>query len=277
MLIKPVDIINDDVKDPFKQRHTGRVVDNNDPEKRKRVKVLIDLWDYLEDDNLPWVKQENLSSGVNADEAEHHIPEIGADVVVYFKNGSPDDPVYTGAETTEENRCSLFDEDYPNTYGYRDKIGNFMMNNKKTGISVYHHNSGSEVQLDPDGSLTVTNPSGAYARCNTSGEWEFFGPKLTFNIDDELNINASSIKMTARQDIALRADTTTIGSKTSSVFASEGGILIGSTKANVTIKGNEITAEGNFGCNNGVDTIFIDLLSKRPFVFNKGILTGVKL
>lgn len=268
--------MDEEFRDVFKLTHIGKVVDNNDPEKRKRLKIIIDPWEYLEDKDLPWVKQAGDGSvGNSPDTSTHNIPEIGADVSVYFKNGDPEDPVYTGVETTESNKCSLFDEYYPNTYGKKDSKGNFEIHNKETGISVYHHNSGTEVQQDPDGSITITNPNGAYAHCDEAGNWKIYGPNLKFVADDTIEMQAANIKMQATKSLNIGGNTTQLGGVQALNLASGADILIGSKSGgSLRIGAKEIVANGLFRCSNGANGTIINILSGKPFIFANGILIG---
>lgn len=275
MLLKPYSIIDKGDSNPFNNVHIGIVVDNNDPEKRKRIKVQIDPWYYLPTEKLPWVKQDgNGSVGNSPDETIHSVPEVGADVSVYFKNGDPDDPVYKGVETTEANKCSLFDEDYPHTHGEKDSIGNFTMHNKKTGISLWHHNSGTEVQYDPDGSFTITNPTGAYAHCDSTGNWTFWGASMKFNIDGEFNVNATTINMTATKSATLKGDTTKVIGSQSTVLGGGNSASVGCGSSKIDFNGSAIDAKGNFQCTNGASGVLNDIMGARVYVFNNGILTS---
>lgn len=270
MLLKPYGILEEDYLNPYEQSYVGKVVDNNDPKRLKRVKVLIDIWDYMTDEQLPWVKQQgDGTNGNSPDSSQHNIPEIGSEVRVVFPSKNADDPQYTGMETTEANKCSLFDEDYPNTYGGKDSIGNFTMHNKKTGISVFHHNSGTEVQMDPDGSYTVTSKSGAYVRCDASGAFSFWAPNVTFNVDDKVLVNATRMEFCAQHNIDLNADNINLNGTTSVNAKAPVVNLVGNA---VEVPGNMTV--GNLTPKNGGSAIITSLIDKKSYIFMDGLLQG---
>ena len=204
MLIKPYTILNDEQRDPFTLRHIGTVVNNNDPEKRKRLQIHIDPWDYLEDEALPWVKQEGDGAiGCSPSESSHHIPEIGAEVTVYFKNNDPNDPVYTGVETTEANRCTLFDEGYPNSYGNKDSVGNYEVVNKDSKTTVRQYASGTTVRAEANGEMCIETKEGNYIKIDGDGIITLYGPKVRILPDDEIEMRATKIHIQATNKLEL--------------------------------------------------------------------------
>ena len=205
MLLKPYTQMDKNNLDPYEQTYVGEVLDNNDPDKLKRLKISIPIWDMYTDEQLQWVPPAG-NAGASANVDKHDIPEIGSSVTVYFNNKNPDDPRYTGVNVTESTKCSLFDEDYPNTYGEKDSIGNFVMHNKKTGISVFHHNSGTEVQCDPDGSFIVTGNSGCYASCDADGHFRFSGTSFTVIAAEDLKLAGTRVSIAAANALQLKAN-----------------------------------------------------------------------
>lgn len=271
MLLKPFGVLGEDYKDPYQQSYTGKVVDNKDPDKLKRVKVLISIWDYMTDDQLPWVKQIGDGAvGNSADNATHDVPEIGSEVSVSFPKGQADDPRYSGVETTTENKCSLFDEFYPNTYGNKDSAGNFNITNKETGITVYHHNSGTELQIDKDGSYTITSNSGSTVYCDNAGNLTFRAPKVNMIIDDTIDLTATNINMYATHNMNLKAGAINITGESTTDVASP-NINLNAT-AGVEIPSS--CSIGNLKAGNGGTAIINDLIGKKFYVFQDGLLQG---
>lgn len=273
MLLKPYGILKDiDKKDPYTQSYTGVVVDNNDPLKLKRVKVLIDLWDYMTTEQLPWVRQKgDGTTGSSPDNSQHNIPEINSEVRVSFPTNNPNEPEYSGIETTLENRCAIFDESYPNTYGNKDSAGNITIHNKETGISVFRHNSGSQVQFDKSGAFTVTNKTGAYCHCDAMGNFTFYGPTMTFNVDDKITFNATAIELYATHNIDLKADNIIASGQT--------GCNINSAAVNINAQ-SEVTIPGKCTVgklapkNGGTATIVDMTAGPKTFLFKDGLLQG---
>ena len=204
MLLKPYTLLEEEFRDPFKLKHVGVVVDNNDPEKRKRLKIQIDPWNYLEDADLPWVKPDGDGAvGCSPNETNHRIPEKGAEVTVYFKNYDPNDPVYTGVETTDANKCTLFDEGYPNTYGTKDSAGNYEIVNKETNTTVRQYASGTTVRSEADGAMTIETKEGNYIQIDGDGIITLYGPKVRILPDDEIEMRATRIKIQATNELQL--------------------------------------------------------------------------
>ena len=240
MLLKPYTVLNDEQRDPFTLRHIGVVVNNNDPEKRKRLRVHIDPWDYLEDEALPWVKQEGDGSvGCSPSESSHHIPEIGAEVTVYFKNNDPNDPVYTGVETTEANRCTLFDEGYPNSYGTKDSVGNYEVVNKDSKTTVRQYASGTTVRAEADGEMCIETKEGNYIKIDGDGIITLYGPKVRILPDDEIEMRATKIKIQATNELQLNGNVVAVKGTTGTRVNSGGTLSIGS-KADVNIAGKDV-------------------------------------
>lgn len=273
MLLKPYTILNDEQRDPFSLKHIGIVADNNDPEKRKRLKIQIDPWDYLEDADLPWVKQEGDGSvGCSPSESSHHIPEIGSEVIVYFKNNDPNDPVYTGVETTEANRCTLFDEGYPNSYGSKDSVGNYEITNKDSKTTVRQYASGTTVRSESDGTYIIETKEGNYIQIDGNGEVWIKGPKIHICADDDVEIRGTRVNITASNELQLNAQTVNTSGLQGVSIKSGGNIDISATSS-VNMNGADVTAH-NLKAIPGADGVVEGLLSGTMYVFNNGILTG---
>lgn len=273
MLLKPYTVLNDEQRDPFTLKHLGVVVDNNDPERRKRLKVHIDPWDYLDDEALPWVKQEGDGAvGCSPSESAHHIPEIGSEVTVYFKNNDPNDPVYTGVETTEANRCTLFDESYPNSYGNKDSVGNYELINKETKTTVRQYASGTTVRAESDGTMCIETKEGNYIEIDGSGVITLYGPKVRILPDDEIEMRATKITIQATDTLTLNGNAVNSSSTKGTEIKSGGNVDI-STPASVNIKGNDVTCH-HLKAVPGVTGAVIDVPSSAIMYVNDGIVTG---
>lgn len=274
MLLKPYGQIIEPTPDPYRQSHVGRVVDNNDPDKLKRVKVILDIWENRTNEELPWVKQQgNGQVGASPNETDHYIPELGAEVRVTFPNGDPDDPQYSGMEATTENKCTAFDEDYPNTYGKKDSLGNIEMTNKKTGIKVIKYSSGLMQQIDPDGKMmfkAAKNPS-ATLEFDENGNLTWKGPIFEVHADDKITLNSSSIELIAQQGINTKAQQISLQAD------AEVGIntaLTNITSMNSTNIRGGITNIAKLSVTSGGSALVPDLITKRMLEFSNGILQG---
>ena len=273
MLLKPYTILNDEQRDPFTLKHIGVVVNNNDPEKRKRLQIHIDPWDYLEDDDLPWVKQEGDGAvGCSPSESSHHIPEIGAEVTVYFKNNDPNDTVYTGVETTEANRCTLFDEGYPNSYGNKDSVGNYEVVNKDSKTTVRQYASGTTVRAEADGEMCIETKEGNYIKIDGNGEVWLKGPKIHICADDDIEMRATRINITASNQLKLNGNGVNIRGINGGGVYSSGNILLG-TPTSINLNASNTTAS-NLIAAPGASGMIESILTGSMYVFKNGILTG---
>ena len=64
------------------------VVDNNDPEKRKRIKIRAPfLHNNVKDEDLPWACPYDYAAWGNGSGDIMFIPKVGTEVIVDFKNG----------------------------------------------------------------------------------------------------------------------------------------------------------------------------------------------
>lgn len=79
----------------------GVVVDNLDPDKSGRCRITIPGIYPL--DGGPWAWQIGTAGGGTKERGRYHVPDIGADVAVWFEQGDPDAPAYVGGNYgTEE-------------------------------------------------------------------------------------------------------------------------------------------------------------------------------
>lgn len=273
MLLKPYNVMDDESHNPFELRHIGKVVDNNDPERRKRVKVLIEPWSYLETENLPWVKQEGDGTvGCSPDESHHHIPEVNSDVTVYFKNADPDDPVYTGVETTEANRCTLFDEGYPNSYGDKDSAGNYEVVNKESKTTVRQYASGTSVRAEADGTYVIETSSGNYIMIDGDGVVWLKGPKIKIYAEDDIDMRATRINITASNGLTMNGSNVTMTGVNGTKI--NGGAIAIQSKSSTILKG--ATTIDDLIVTNGASGQLIDLMNPgNIFTFHNGILSSV--
>jgi len=145
----------------------GRVVDNEDPDEKSKVKVrLLPEMKDAQEDHLPWLKPfmvNNMTSG-----AYSHSPlEIGSTVWAFFTS----DSFQTGWYITASYLEDLFDwndvaedlnsitegdnQEYPQARFIRYKDGTIVFHNTETGETGTYHNTGTYVFIDKEGSVFV--------------------------------------------------------------------------------------------------------------------------
>jgi len=99
--------------------YEGTVVDNNDPEDRGRVRVMVEgPYDPDESpENLPWATVAVQGVG---EAGQHRIPPVGSEVAVSFRDGHPAFPFVTGGWLTTEDIRNDSEQKY--TAGNRQDI-----------------------------------------------------------------------------------------------------------------------------------------------------------
>ncbi|QJT71159.1 hypothetical protein GR11A_00122 [Vibrio phage vB_VcorM_GR11A] len=131
----------------------GTVVFNQDPLRLGRIKCTVPPFLVGSPDDLPWVICKNPTGlGGNPNNSSFHVPIIGSEVCIEFPWGVYM-PVYSGFWQSMTTHQTLFDEDYPNTYGWRDGNGNYWKINKTVGYTRFEHESGSYIQFDRNGDV----------------------------------------------------------------------------------------------------------------------------
>lgn len=205
MLIKPYTILFKDQVEPSAMSYLGFVEDNNDPKKIGRVKVRIAPYSELSTADLPWASPKLGTHGNSSSYGGLNVPEVGSQVRVDFPSRDLTAPYYSGAELNEINRTTFFDEDYPNTYGYKDSIGNFAKINKERGTVQFQHYTSTNAQVAPDGSIRVSLSNGAFFIFDNSNSFELNIGTLdisgsgdgSFNVkaNNEINLEAGTINL----------------------------------------------------------------------------------
>ena len=143
-------------------RWTGKVIDNDDPEKLGRVKIMVfGYYDELSEYAIPWaVPDIGYIGGSNG---SFIIPENGTFLRGYFDQGDIQKPIYDSvafSEITARNLTRNFIvnklEDYPNKMVLMETdAGDYLTLNKASGETLFHHRSGLNITVDANGSLTI--------------------------------------------------------------------------------------------------------------------------
>lgn len=194
MLVKPFASIIAREKELATMSFLGTVEDNNDPKKLHRVKVHAAPYENLTTEQLPWALPKQSSCGNSPTNASFNVPEIGSQVRIFFPSQDVTAPYYEGAEFNETNRCTFFDEDYPNTYGYKDSKGNFMRINKAQETIELQHSSTTNLKVAADGSAQVSLSNGSsFTFSNYNGfDFDVKGSKISANGLGEINLQSNS-------------------------------------------------------------------------------------
>ena len=244
MLVRPILPLLKTTKEVASMSYLGIVEDNKDPEKLCRIKVRISPYDDFTTDELPWASPILGTHGNSSNSGGFNIPEIGSQVRIYFPSKDLTAPYYTGAELNESNRVTLFDDNYPNVYGYKDSRGNFYKVDKEAGTAHFQHESTSNMQVTPDGSVVVSLRG---------------GPTVTFSSYGAFGIDVGMIKVNGNPDGSLG-------------LQAESDVVIESPS--VILNTNVATVTGSLSVGNGASGVIWGL--GQIITVTDGIITSIK-
>ena len=136
--------------------YKAKVVSNTDPKKLGRVKATIKgLFEDSSTDKLPWIFPQNpYGLGGKTDSSSFSVPEVESELCVVFPFEDVYSPMYIGYWQSKGTHQSLFDDNYPDTYGFVDSIGNSLKVNKNTKDVSISHSSGNKIEIDQAGKET---------------------------------------------------------------------------------------------------------------------------
>jgi hypothetical protein len=146
--------------------YTGKIEDNNDPEKlgRCRIRVYGQFSDEIPTKDLPWANPDFTFIGSTL--GSFIVPPIDTLVKVYFEQDDPYRPMYTTKIVDRNKLSNEKDEDYPSTMIlFESDLGDYFKINTATGESTYRHASGVIITLNKEGEITIdssTTNSGKY-------------------------------------------------------------------------------------------------------------------
>ena len=148
----------------------GYVIDNNDPEKRQRVKIRVaQLHRNVTDEDLPWAIPDGSQSRGNAGAGAGsvNVPVLYAKVYIRFDDNDPHNPRYSGSPTTDDvnGENELLDSDaesYPHSRGNIDDAGNrYNVNAEKETID-HTHKSGTTEHTAANETKTIASAADLY-------------------------------------------------------------------------------------------------------------------
>ncbi len=122
---------------PLSGVHVATVKVNDDPNKLSRVRCSIDGLIVGDDNLLPWFSLRNPAMfGSSSDTQYQCIPDVGSKVLVVFPDLTPYTGEVIGYYDSTTNHNSELDDNYPDTYGFKDSKGNIFKINKNSGDIV---------------------------------------------------------------------------------------------------------------------------------------------
>lgn len=158
MFLKAIEVLNK--SKPLAVPYKGVVVDNQDPLKLGRVKCTIDgIFAAVDDIGLlPWIAPHSPTSlGGRSDSSSFMVPELESELVIEFPYESIYAGFYTGFWQSQVTHHGMFNEDYPETYGFSDKQNTFWKVNKRKKYMELSHSSGSYIRFDSTGDIEISS------------------------------------------------------------------------------------------------------------------------
>ena len=249
------------------------VVDNNDPDKLKRLKIRIEeihgTTQEIPDSNLPWAIQFRPTFlGGDADLSTSAVPRIGSSVIVTHIRGEIYQPAYMFELAHNSNRIPQGEESYPDSYVFKDSDENYYHVDMVNDTLDIKFNGSETLQITVDRTSNINNNDTRIVGGNESTT--IGGTRTTTVVGDETKIVNSNQDVTVdvnrSESIGGSLTQTITGPKTVNssrlVINTTADVDINSA-AKVTIDGSQIELNGAGG---GVlTTESINPLTGTPF------------
>jgi uncharacterized protein involved in type VI secretion and phage assembly len=171
-------------KQNYNQKYVGEVVDNNDPLKKGRIKVIVPyIFDGIKTEDLPWCEP-NFPYGGSENLGFFFVPEKGSNVIIEFIGGSKYKPIWTGTCYREyEGENIPPEEAIRNNYTHRKiiktKTGYILFDDKDKEITVYH-DSGHYILMN-EKVIEIANACGSHILIPEDGNI-YLEPKKTVHV-----------------------------------------------------------------------------------------------
>jgi len=141
-------------------KYRGFVTDNDDPEKRGRIRLLVPS--VLGETPTGWALP-SLPFGGLADQGLFVVPEVDAQVWVEFEAGNVDLPIWTGTFwQAGGNPPAEADKSPPTTRLLKTPSGHVLQFDDESGKEKFRlaHPAGTEMTVDEKGTVIVTDAKG---------------------------------------------------------------------------------------------------------------------
>lgn len=238
------------------KQYLGIVVNNIDPNHLGRVKCgITGLIEADNDIKLPWVYPSMpYFLGGAEDKMEFSVPELNSELVIEF----PYEDIYFGFykarwHSKTSHVQTVFDEDYPESYGCIDPQGTYYKINKAKKYALFSHVSGSKVKFLENGNIEILAIGNRLTKINGNKQEDTDGDSL-MEIGGNLNIDAGlNVKITSGQSIVLEAPSVMIRTKSFNVMGTEGSDVRSSITGDLDIEGH-IDLEGDIEQIGGINS-----------------------
>jgi len=211
MLLNDLLKIFKDKKD-FSGFFVGEVVINDDPLKIGRIKVQIkNLTDGIPNEDLPWTyKVYPNGTGENKKSSSLLVPGIGTKVLIVFPSNDIYTSFYFGELLFEDYDFPEVKGDYPETYGFQNKIGDKWYINMKQETMDFFHHSGTKLNIEKDGTINITGVKDINININGNSNINVKGNSdISVGGNSVINVKGNnSSKINGDLDISVGGNTT---------------------------------------------------------------------
>jgi uncharacterized protein involved in type VI secretion and phage assembly len=138
----------------------GVVDDNQDPDKRGRIKVKVPA--LLGDQSTDWALPSFPCGGL-ADTGWFAVPQVSAQVWVEFEGGDLDYPIWTGTFWQQASDVPAEIQDPPTTRLLKTPKGHLLLLEDQDNAEkiTLKHTGGAQLEIDENGSVALTDQGGA--------------------------------------------------------------------------------------------------------------------
>lgn len=138
------------------------VVDNNDPDRLKRVKIRIEeihgTSQEIPDANLPWAIQFRPTFlGGDTELSTSAVPRVGSSVIVTHIRGQVYQPAYMFELSHNANRIAQGEESYPDSYVFKDSDENYYHVDMQNDVLDIKFNGSETLQITVDRTSNIDN------------------------------------------------------------------------------------------------------------------------
>jgi hypothetical protein len=151
------------------------------------------------------------------------VPEIGSEVIVRFPTKDKYHPEYNMSYLTNTNKNNFLDEDYPNSYGFKDSIGNYFKVNKVKKQMRIQHSSGTNIDIIENGDMFFRHADtkdehdntvpGAYIKIDKDGKIYHSCKIYQVDASESVIMNTKDMTVNASNSVRVNTKDTTINSK----------------------------------------------------------------
>jgi hypothetical protein len=231
------------IPDAKRKRETvrGTVVDNNDPLRLRRVRVQIpSIYGNAATSDLPWAMVDKISGnqiGNSSTDGTFGVLSIGSAVWVEFQsddygNDDHDLPLVTACDLTAAVQKAEELVNYPNRYGFKDKLGNlFYVDRQAQIVQVNLFTNKVTLTVDQNGNVTM-EVAGNVNQTIVGNLMQHIEGSAEQTVDGNITINANSnVQATVQGTLNVSAF--------SDVTASVGGNLMADVLGSTALTGTQ--------------------------------------